>query len=744
MTTWQRRLRLALGVFILLFAAGVYVAMRRQPAPPPPKPVQQIDSKVLSQVSRGTRMAFQGVKIDYTIDYDSIVEYTSDATKIRGVKATLLNREGRDYVITGDLGSVAQDQSSFSITGNVRITASDGLVLTTQEAFYTHGDDIIRAPGRVEFARATMRGSGTGMTYDQKRDILSLADQFEMTDTGQEGELPYEVHAGSSVWARADKNMRFERAVKMVRGSQTLEADVATTYMTADGQHVQMLQLQGNASITGAPSGQESATGTQGPGAKDLTPANPVRSLHARDINLTYAEDGQTLKEAVLAGDGLAEVAPGAGESTTRIAGEFIDFVLEADGTTMRSLAARGANPGSPARLDMAAHSTVPRRVIRAATIQGPAPGKKAARGRGLTTLRFSGNVVYNEAPAPPGKLRTATARTLDLTQQPDFGAIDEAQFSGDVHLKEGTSLDASARNARYDVKAGSFELTGNDDKGGPPFVKDQDQATIRATRILVDPKTRNVSAFGGVQTTIQPPQKRPDGGKARAPGMLSQDRPALAASDELQYDGDAAQAAFKSAVQSKLWQDQGNSIYAVQITVDDVKGDLSAKGTVTTIMRLEQTDSTTQRKERVSTTVSADELAYADASHQATYSGQVQMKGGAQGSMKADKAVLVLTGDGTALDRLDGYTNVELEDEGTPTTGRRKTTGDRLTYTASDQCYKVTGKLVKINEECYGETLCRTLTFYRSVDRMIVDGNAERRTQTKGGQGCKKEPHFD
>jgi hypothetical protein len=50
----------------------------------------------------------------------------------------------------------------------------------------------------------------------------------------------------------------------------------------------------------------------------------------------------------------------------------------------------------------------------------------------------------------------------------------------------------------------------------------------------------------------------------------------------------------------------------------------------------------------------------------------------------------------------------------------------------------------VRINEECYGETVGRQLTFYRSVDRMIVDGNMERRTQTKGGQGCKKEPRFD
>ncbi len=740
MTTWQRRLRLALGVFIVLFVLGVYLAMRRPAPAPPARRIQKVDPGVQTQVNRGTRTAFQGGKVDYTIDYETILEYTGDATKIRGVKATFLQRDGRDYQITGDQASVAQDQSSFSISGNVRVTASDGLVLTMQDASYTHAEDVVRAPGRVEFVRGTIRGSGNGMAYDQKRDVLTFADQFEMTDAGQDGEPPGEVHAGSGVWARADKNMRFERAVTIVRGGQTIEADVAMMYMTPDEQHVQMLQLQGNSRITGAP---PVAAPDNAP------PASTLRGMHARDINLTYGEDGVKLKEAVLAGDGSVEVASAGTEAATRIVGEFIDFGLEPDGTTMRSLAARGATPDSPARLDLPAQSNTPRRVIRATTIQGPAPGTPAARGRGLTTMRFSQNVVYNEAPAPPGQLRTATARMLDLVMQPGFGAVDEARFSGNAHLTEGTTLEATARDARYDVKAGSFEFTGPDDNGGPPFVKDQNQATIRATRIVVKPDSRKVSASGAVQATIQPAQKRPDGTTGRTPGILSQDRPAFAASEELQYDGAASQAVFTSKVQakpSKLWQDQGNSIiHALQIAIDDTKGDLTAKGTVSSTIRLEQTaDAKTKRKEQVDTTVTADDMLYQDATRQASYTGHVQMKGGAQGNMKADKAVLFLTPDGKALDHLEANGHVELEDEGTPATGRRKTTGDRLTYKAADESYVVTGKLVKMSEECFGESEGRRLSFWRSIDRMIIDGNAERRTQTKGGQGCKKEPHFD
>jgi len=573
------------------------------------------------------------------------------------------------------------------------------------------------------------------MTYDQKRDILSLLDRFEMTAQESEGQTPSEVHAGTAVWARADKNMRLERNAKIVRRGQTLEADTVMMYLTPDEQHVQMIQLQGNSRISGEPA--TGAAGGEGGGST-------LRGMHARDINLTYGQDGEKLQQAVLAGGSSVEVCSNAG-SITRIAGEFIDFGLEADGTTMRSLSARGANPASRAELRLPAQADAPARVIRAVAIQGPTPGTVSEPGRGLTSLRFAENVEYREMPAPPASPRIASARVLDLTMQPGFGAVDEARFSGNATLKEGTSLEAAARDARYDVKRGTFDFTGTDDEGRPPQVKDQQQATIQANRIVVTPEGRKVSASGAVQTTLQAAQKGAGGTTVHTPGILDQDRPVYARSDELEYDGAASQAAFKSKVQSRLWQSQGGTaISGVEIALDDAKGDLRARGSVVSTMMLEQVDDKTKRKERVSTTVKADELFYEDAVHRATYTGHVQMTGGVQGTLKTDKVILNLTQDGRALETLEAFANVELHDDGTPTTGKRTATGDHLTYTAADGRYKITGRLVKINEECFGETQGRTLTFYRSIDRMIVDGNRERRTQTKGGQGCKKESRFD
>jgi lipopolysaccharide export system protein LptA len=65
-----------------------------------------------------------------------------------------------------------------------------------------------------------------------------------------------------------------------------------------------------------------------------------------------------------------------------------------------------------------------------------------------------------------------------------------------------------------------------------------------------------------------------------------------------------------------------------------------------------------------------------------------------------------------------------------------RQATGDRLTYFAAEEKYVMSGKPVRITAECR-DTSGKTLTFFRSVDTITVDGDDEKRTQTKSGAGC-------
>jgi lipopolysaccharide export system protein LptA len=76
--------------------------------------------------------------------------------------------------------------------------------------------------------------------------------------------------------------------------------------------------------------------------------------------------------------------------------------------------------------------------------------------------------------------------------------------------------------------------------------------------------------------------------------------------------------------------------------------------------------------------------------------------------------------------------------------TGERlRATGDRLTYYAEDERYVMTGSaiapvcVVDPNRASTG----KTLVFYRSTDKVLVDGNEETRTQTKSGGACAVSP---
>jgi lipopolysaccharide export system protein LptA len=109
----------------------------------------------------------------------------------------------------------------------------------------------------------------------------------------------------------------------------------------------------------------------------------------------------------------------------------------------------------------------------------------------------------------------------------------------------------------------------------------------------------------------------------------------------------------------------------------------------------------------------------------------------GPQGTLKADRIEAVLAETGSGLERLEGYTNVSLTLGGLA--DRRTATGARLTYHAEDEQYDMSGTALnplKLVEACR-EITGKTLTFYKSAERIIVDGDRQIRTNTKSGAGA-------
>jgi lipopolysaccharide export system protein LptA len=114
----------------------------------------------------------------------------------------------------------------------------------------------------------------------------------------------------------------------------------------------------------------------------------------------------------------------------------------------------------------------------------------------------------------------------------------------------------------------------------------------------------------------------------------------------------------------------------------------------------------------------------------------------GPQGELRAWRIDVTLTEDAGKADRMEAYDTVSLQVE-RATGNRVRATGDRLTYFTEDERYVMTGTavapvcVVDPNRASTG----KTLVFYRASDKVLVDGNEERRTQTKSGGACATSP---
>ena len=708
MTPWVRRLRLGIGVFVvaLVTLIGVSLVRSRPPAVIAPLPAKADPAAIVESTSGGLVRALGG-RQDLTIEhYDKLEGYADGRTKITGGRFKVLQRGGRDFSIRANVAEMkgTAPDVDVTMTGAVEMVSSDGLTLRAERATYVNAEGLVRVPGAVQFERGRMRGTAIGLTYDKARDVLSLLDTVVIrTSPDEKGEGGADIEAGTVGFARADKYMRFERGVRMVGQGQTIESEAAVAFLTPDETRIQMLELRGRSSVKGAPR-------TDG-GLEGMT---------ARDIDLTYAPDGRTLRRAVLSGDGVITIAGSAGSAGRKLSGQFIDIGLAPNGATLVAITARDT-----VLLQLFADKTTPARTIKANALEGSGPPST-----GLTGATFSGGVEFREIPAAPGTPRLAFSSTLDLTMKNGFATLETARFGGGTRFEQ-ARMTATAREARYGIAAGTLNLSGLDERTGrAPQVVDE-RATIEAKRIDVVLDGKKITAADAVKTESR---GRGEGAEARGgeragearqgrgSGLMRQDAPAYATADLLNYDSAASLAVYKGNAQ--VWQGE-TTIKGDTIVVDDQKGDLSASGRVVSKMVLDRVNPTTKAKEQVRSVATAREMVYEDRVRRATYTGDARLNG-SEGDLAADRIEVYLVEGGGQMDRLEGYGAVTIR-----TPEGRKASGVRLTYRAASDEYELTGSPATYEDES-GETTGNSLTFSRSTDRIVVDGKGLRRTELK------------
>ncbi len=696
MTPWQKRARLVVA-FVAISVIGVvaYTLRPRETVAPRPQ-IERLDPNVTVKTSGGDAIQLKGERQNLRVEFEGQTTNKEGETKLHGVKILVDNREGRNYVVTGKEAFIGQQNSSFDVRGDVKLETSDGLTAFGQQATYVEAEKIVRVPGAVTFKRGRMNGSGIGFTYDEQRDTMWILDKADVKFAADGNAGPMAFTAGAFGFARTDRYMRLERTLHIDREGQQIDATESTVRLFPDRDEPDFLELRGGSKITGGP--------------KDKA----MKTMAAKDINIDYADDGRTMQNATLAGNAEVELAPKQGTTGQKLSGNFMEIGLEPDGS-VRSLSARDAITATlPATRDTSA------RTIRSTALTA------AGNTQGLNRMVFSEGVEYREAATKTQGTRIARAKSLEAKLDPAAGTLEEASFAGNFDFTDGP-MHARSNDAQYNVTAGTLALSGKDIT---PEIRDE-SLTLFAEGIDVTLDPRKMTAKGNVRSTLLPPKKPAANEQAtRRPALLGDKDPVSILSTALTYDEANKKADYTG--QARLFQG-ATSINADKLTLDEVKGDLTATGKVVTNLEIvnKQAEPTAKPKP---TLARAETFTYADDTRIATYTTGAQFDGD-QGHLSAGKLELQLAKTENALDKLDATGAVSA------IVDKRTVTGTRLTYSPSDDKYVVVGAPVKmVDAECQ-ETSGKTLTFWKASDRVVVDGNNEVRTQTKGGGKCAATP---
>ena len=705
MAHWQKRLRYAIAVFVVAFAAIVAVSMRRgrpevtSPSATPKPP----GGAVLYSPGEGTYTVTKDGKPTYSIKFGNQATFPDNRSKFGGgVTVALPDKEGRQVTIQSQDAEVTtppgRELGTAVFGGGVSLVTSDGVTVKAATATYSDTDKIMRIPGALTFTKGRMAGSGVGATYDQARNVLWILEQAKVDVTPDEkGAGEIHMTARTAGMARGEHYMKFIGAAHLEGEGRVIDADEVTAYLTADDERITRMELRGNSSIRGTP-------GSGGP-----------QEMRAVDIDLAYAEDGRTLQSARLVQNASVQLAGDKAVAGRRIAGRTIDIAMGPDGSTVTNLTA-----AESVQVDLPAAGDTPVRRIRAAKLVAAGSGQ----GGGIQAATFTGSVEFRETRAARGAIaaidRTAKADRLDVATKPGFGDLEQATFHNNVHFTDGTQTAAFAPTAVYAIAQDRLDLTpGNGDTGKGPHVSDGrvsvEAATIRMTlgaqRIKADTKVRTVM--------ISQSKPKPGASAVKMPSMLAQDQPVNVTSNRLDYDSANSVAIYEG--NARLWQDPDTEIRGDRLVLEDKTGNLRATTKVVTTMMLTIAGDKTQgaQKQTEPTNITADELLYEDGKRLARYTGNAHMSG-PSGDVTAKRIELFLAEKGGQLERAEADGDVVSRQEG------RRAYGRHLTYLSKTDEYTMTGAPVKIYEDTPPD--CKlsegaTATFKRTGNTMTMSG---------------------
>src|SRR5258705_3232100 len=257
---WQKRVRLAIALFVVVFAAVVAVSLRRghKPSTQAVTAPTNLDPNAVTQ-TRGSgeyKVTKEG-KVTSSIKFGNQKTYADGRSVFGGgVTVVLPDKGGRQVTVESQDAEVTRppdkEVGKANFTGGVKLTTSDGITVKTATATYNDDEQMTHIPGPLSFTRGRMTGSGVGATYDQNRRVLWLLDQAKVDVVpDKKGNGAIHVTAKAAGMARAEHYMKFTGDARLDGEGHLTQADEATAYLTEDDERVTRMELRGNSRMAG-------------------------------------------------------------------------------------------------------------------------------------------------------------------------------------------------------------------------------------------------------------------------------------------------------------------------------------------------------------------------------------------------------------------------------------------------------------------------------------------------------------
>ena len=726
---WQRVARFGLAIGLIAFAAVVLLRVQQRVEPVAALVVDRLNPDAVIESTGVEHVRTAGGEENFALTGNRQQTFKDGSMRFfEGMSLKVTEQLDREsFIVTGIEANMDNTQTEFTVSGDVQLTVSDGLIVRTGALAFARGQSLVTMiDGAVPttFNRSGLEASGRNPAYDRDRAITNLPEAALVRLTGDGDREAVDIQSARATLAHNDRYMRFEGGATVATGPLLLESENMTAHFGEEETALERIELRGLADI------------------RSINPtAGGLRTMRADHMTLEFESTSRVLERALLAGAAAIELGGTDGTRGARISAVTMHATLAPDGGDVTALEAWDA-----VRLQLPDTTDGARQDIRAGrlTPDGP-PGSE------MTAVRFEQDVVYQERRGGAGSAaatsRVIRADRLEAGVQEGLSALVAARFLGHVSFEDDRRA-ATASEVVYDVTGGLVTLNRVPDADLTPSVTDT-TSRIEAGTITLALDGSMLEASGGVTSVLTPEGAGDDAAATstsrQVPALLDEDQQVLVSATALRYDADVGQTTYSG--QAHLWQG-ATSFEGDTLAINDQTGNLTASGNVRTRIQLVRLNESTQRTEVSSTRVEAGTVVYDNVERHAVYDTKALLRSD-HGNLIADTIEVFMAPDDRTLDRLEATGKVTLGLDG------RWATGDHLVYYEAEGRYEMEGSVVTIVEEVEpvetatttsprpgatprnpscSSTTGRTLAFFRSTDTVTVDGREVARTQTRSG----------